>query len=162
MAGERAALTKEMGLVDGVGFVVGAIIGSGIFISPGVVLYHSGSAGASILCWILAMVIAMAGAMCYIEVGLLFQKTGGEFIYLQEAYSFNKKTPFLGSIFAFLFIWTSELARPAGVAVVTLTSAKYLSKPFFVKSEVPSLYLKAIALTLIGMLGSRDNNIIFN
>lgn len=151
---EGATLTKEMGLVDGVTFVVGAIIGSGIFISPGVVLENSGSAGVSIVCWSLGMVIAIAGALCYIEVGLLFPKTGGEYIYLREAYSFNKKNAaldFLGSLLAFLYTWTSCLIRPAGMAVITLTSAKYLLKPFFIDSTVPSLPLKAVALTLIGI-----------
>ena len=151
--GEGASLTKEMGLVDGVAFVVGALIGSGIFISPGVALAHSGSAGLSIICWLLAMVIAISGALCYIEVGLLFPKTGGEFIYLREAFSFKKRNialECLGSLFAFLYIWGAGLIRPAGVAVVTLTSSKYLSKPFYVDSEVPSIQLKAVALVLIG------------
>lgn len=152
---EGAALTKEMGLVDGVAFVVGAIIGSGIFITPGVVFAHSGSAGVSILCWLLGMLISIAGALCYIEVGLLFPKTGGEYVYLHEAYSFRKKNAaleFLGSLFAFLYTWASGLIRPAGAAVITLTSAKYLCKPFFVDSNVPPFQLKAVSLILIGRL----------
>lgn len=149
---EGATLAKEMGLVDGVAFVVGAIIGSGIFISPGVVLAHSGSAGVSIICWLLGMLMAIAGALCYIEVGLLFPKTGGEYVYLCEAYSFKKKNTaldFIGSLLAFLYIWTSGLIRPAGAAVITLTSAKYLAKPFFVDSDVPSFLLKTLSLILI-------------
>lgn len=149
---EGATLAKEMGLVDGVAFVVGAIIGSGIFISPGVVFAHSGSAGMSIICWLLGMLMAIGGALCYIEVGLLFPKTGGEYVYLYEAYSFKKKNTaldFMGSLFAFLYTWASGLIRPAGAAVITLTSAKYLSKPFFVDSDVPSFQLKALSLILI-------------
>ena len=151
---EGATLAREMGLVDGVALVVGAIIGSGIFISPGVVLDNAGSAGVSIMCWVVGMLIAIGGALCYVEVGLLFPKTGGEFVYIREAYSFNKRNAavdFLGSLLAFLFTWTSILIRPAGVAVITLASAKYLMKPFFVDSDVPSFPLKVVALILIGI-----------
>jgi hypothetical protein len=72
---------------------------------------------------------------------------------LREAFSFKKRNialDCLGSLFAFLYIWAAGLIRPAGVAVVTLTSSKYLSKPFYVDSEVPSIQLKAVALVLIG------------
>lgn len=159
--GKRASLTRELGLVDGIAFVVGSIIGSGIFATPGVVLLHANSVGMSTICWVLGMVIAIGGALCYIEVGLLIPKTGGEFIYILEAYSLNKKnraSEFVGSLLAFLFTWTAvTVLRPVGLAIITLTCAKYLVKPFYLSNEAPSIVAKPLALFIIGDTENADS-----
>lgn len=159
--GKQASLTRELGLVDGIAFVVGSIIGSGIFATPGVVLLHVNSVGMSTICWFLGMVIAIGGALCYIEVGLLFPKTGGELVYIFEAYSFKKKNrmvEFVGSLLAFLFTWTAvTVLRPVGLAIITLTCAKYLIKPFYLGTEAPSIVAKPLALCIIGNTWSTVN-----
>lgn len=58
--------------------IVGTMIGSGVFASPGAVLLHSGSVGLSLLVWVLAGVIALLGSLCYCELGTCIPESGGE------------------------------------------------------------------------------------
>lgn len=62
-------LKKELGLLNCVGIIVGNIIGTGIFISPGAVLQYTGSVGVSIIVWIVTGLVAFVGAFCYAELG---------------------------------------------------------------------------------------------
>ena len=52
------SLRKEMNLVDIVAYVVGAIIGSGIFITPAIIFEKTGSFAVSMICWFVGMIIA--------------------------------------------------------------------------------------------------------
>ena len=44
-------LKRELGLFSGIGLIVGTMIGSGIFVTPGGVLERSGSVAMSLLVW---------------------------------------------------------------------------------------------------------------
>ena len=109
------SLRKEMNLVDIVAYVVGAIIGSGIFITPAIILEKTGSFAVSMICWFVGMIIAICGVLCYIELGLLIPRTGAEYVYILHGFSFkkrNKWTELLGSLMAFLYTWTSYIHPP--------------------------------------------------
>ena len=151
----KVVLKKEITPLSGVGFVVGQLIGSGIFITPSHILSYTGSFGLSLMCWLIGGVVALAGALCYFELGLLVRKTGGEYAILLEAYSFRKKNRWvemLGSLIAFLFTWASVIVlRGASVSIITLTCARYLTRPFFINcdSDVPESVVKLLALTFL-------------
>ena len=56
---------------DGVGIIVNAIIGSGIFITPKSVLVYVGSPGMALVIWASTGFVCMIGALCYAELALM-------------------------------------------------------------------------------------------
>ena len=52
-------LKRELGLFNGVGIIIGIIVGSGIFVSPKGVLLFAGSPGLAIVVWVVSGVISM-------------------------------------------------------------------------------------------------------
>ena len=87
---ESGELKKDISLLSMIAFVIGLTIGSGIFITPTNVLKYSGSFGMALIVWIVGAFIAVAGGLCYCELGLLLKNSGGEYWYLKEAYNFGR------------------------------------------------------------------------
>ena len=147
------SLKKELTLINGVALVAGQIIGSGIFVSPNIVVRYSGSFGLSITLWLLGAIVAIICALCFCELGTLVKKCGGESAYILKAYTFKARGQFLGSLLAFLFVWTSIfITRPAGIAVIAIVFAKHLSGPVFIGSEIPGYVVTIIALSVVGVV----------
>ena len=69
-------LKRTVGLVEGICLIVGIMIGSGIFASPRSVARMSKSVGMSLAVWAGCGVIAIFGALSYLELGLMFQGSG--------------------------------------------------------------------------------------
>lgn len=61
--GERVHLRREIGLLPAVSFIIGTVVGSGIFIAPKGVLMNSGSVGLSLLVWALCGILSLFGKM---------------------------------------------------------------------------------------------------
>lgn len=61
--GERVHLRREIGLLPAVSFIIGTVVGSGIFIAPKGVLMNSGSVGLSLLVWTLCGILSLFGKM---------------------------------------------------------------------------------------------------
>ena len=90
--------------------ILGVMIGSGIFASPGEVLLQAGSPGAALVVWVLAGTIALMGAICYVELGTSIPESGGDYAYIRRAW---------GAPTAFAFVWTQIMCagmrpHPAG------------------------------------------------
>ena len=149
----RVTLKREITAFSGVFVVINQFIGSGIFITQSGILNYAGSFGVSLLCWVFGGTVALAGAMCYLELGLLVRKTGGEYAILLEAYSFRKKNRWvemLESLVSFLYTWTNVLLlRGMAVSIITMTCARYFTRPFFIGYEVPEAAVKLIALAIL-------------
>jgi len=115
-------LKRTLGIPSAVSLLVGIIIGSGIFATPKWVLLYTGSVGACIIVWILCGLISLFGALCYLELGLLIPKSGGEYQYLMKAF---------GCLPAFLFVWTWVPVKALAAAILMLIFASYVIEPFF-------------------------------
>jgi amino acid transporter len=119
---DKIELKKELGLLNGIGIIVGIIIGSGIFVSPKGVLQEVGSVGASLLVWVGCGIISLIGALCYAELGTSIPQSGGDYAYIKTAF---------GPLPAFLFLWVALFViMPAGNAIASLTLANYALVPF--------------------------------
>ena len=119
----EVSLKRVLGIPGGVAFLVGSIIGSGIFATPKWVLINTGSVGLSLVVWTLGGVIALLGSLCYIELGTMMAKSGGEYTYLSKAF---------GPLAGFMVSWVFVLfVKPAGTIMVLLVFASYAMEPFF-------------------------------
>ena len=143
---QRIALKKNVSVVNGIGLIVGTVIGSGIFLSPTSILTETNSIGASLLVWLGCGLLALFGSLCYAELGTLITKSGGEYSYLMAAF---------GRIPAYLFAWTSVLIiRPASGAIIALTFAEYVAKPFYPDCQPPTYLMKLLACSCLGKISA--------
>jgi APA family basic amino acid/polyamine antiporter len=150
-------LRRELNLFGAVSMIVGIVIGSGIFLGVNRVAAGAGSPWLIVLVWVVAGILTLMGALCYAELGVLFPKAGGEYVFLKEG---------LGSLPAFLSGWTAFTINLAGsAAALGIIFAEQLSvlKPFgyeaFVLLDVTFLGyhllidgVKITAAALIGVL----------
>ena len=77
MAESATGLERRLNALDGVSMVVGMIVGTGIFASPGVIVSQVQQVGISLFVWVVGGVLAMLGGLCYAELGTAIPETGG-------------------------------------------------------------------------------------
>jgi basic amino acid/polyamine antiporter, APA family len=98
-------LTRSLGMLDATAIIIGIVIGSGIFVLPNLIAGNIPSSTAIVMTWIGAGVLSLFGALAYAELGAMIPATGGQYIYLREAY---------GPLCAFVCGWTFMLAVLSG------------------------------------------------
>lgn len=60
---EAIHLKRRIGLLPAISFIIGTVVGSGIFIAPKGVLMNSGSVGVSLIVWTLCGVLSLFGEL---------------------------------------------------------------------------------------------------
>jgi APA family basic amino acid/polyamine antiporter len=123
-------MERHIGLSSVILLVIGNVIGSGIFLTSGVMLQHMPSSSLLILAWIAGGVLVLAGALTYAEMGAMFPQAGGLYLFLHEAY---------GPLLAFLFGWASLLVILTGqIGAIAIGFSEYFSYffPFFSSNHV--------------------------
>jgi len=119
---ENLQLERGIGKMAAIMLCFNGIVGSGIFVSPKGILEAAGTPGFSMIMWVICGVLATFGALCYVEIGCVIPKTGGEYPVLDHVYG---PTP------AFLFAWLyTSIMGPASMSVSCITFAKYLISIF--------------------------------
>ncbi|KAK6050351.1 hypothetical protein COOONC_12143 [Cooperia oncophora] len=72
----------KLGVLGATSYVIGNIIGSGIFITPASILRCTDSVGLSLAVWVACALIAILGALVYIELGTSIREAGCDFAYI--------------------------------------------------------------------------------
>lgn len=94
------------------------MIGTGILTTTGFLAGQLGSAQWVLLIWAVGAVCALAGAFCYSELGVNFPSSGGEYVYLTQAF---------GPTWGFMTGWVSFFAGfSAPIAAAALGFSDYL------------------------------------
>ncbi|KAG0304156.1 b(0,+)-type amino acid transporter 1, partial [Linnemannia gamsii] len=97
-----------MGLISAILMIVGTLIGTGIFASPGPLFESVHCTQTSFIIWAFAGVVCTIGAFAYVELGTMFPASGGDFQYLRRAY---------GKKVAWVFGWSYiTILNPIGTA----------------------------------------------
>src|SRR5262249_59494534 len=91
-------LARVLNLRDLTLLTIGSVIGSGIFLVPGKVLFHTQSqVGPAMLVWLVGGLLSLLGALTYSELSVVNPKAGGIYVHLRDCF---------GPLPAFLFGWT--------------------------------------------------------
>ncbi len=112
------ALLRDLNVLDATMLVMGAMIGSGIFIVSAESSRLVGAPGWLLVAWLLAGLMTISGAVTSAELAAMIPRAGGQYVYLRMAY---------GPIFGFLFGWSMFLVVQTGtIAAVAVAFAKFL------------------------------------
>ena len=126
----KPQLLRKLNLLDTTSLVIGAVIGSGIFMTSGFIADYLPSPGLILLVWLVGGFITLAGALTFAELGAMFPRAGGQYIYIREAYG-----PFAGYFFGWGFFW---FIMGGGIAALAVGFAEFFG--YF----VPALSTKSI------------------
>jgi APA family basic amino acid/polyamine antiporter len=125
---------RRLGLIDTTFLVIGAVVGSGIYMTPGIIAAGLPSPGLLLVVWLAGGLITLCGALSFAELGAMYPQAGGQYIYLREAY---------GPGAAFLFGWAFfGFIMCGGLAALAVAFAE------FIGSFVPVLSTAHVLLRL--------------
>lgn len=145
MTEKSDGLRKTLTPLDAVMIVVGNVVGVGIFTTTGFMASDLPDARWIMLAWIFGGFLTLLGALTYGELGAMFPRAGGDYVYVREAYG-----PWAG----FLVGWVGFLIiNPASIAALALGFVEYLL-PVAVRNPeaLPPLAPKLIAASSILVL----------
>jgi APA family basic amino acid/polyamine antiporter len=148
--GRKHELPRSLGVLDATTIVIGIVIGSGIFLLPNLIARNLPSSVAILSAWIIAGVLSFFGALAYAELGAMMPATGGQYVYLREAF---------GPMCAFVCGWTFMLAVLSGgsawLAVTFSMYARYFVPLTPAMSKVLSIAL-IVGLSTVNYVGVRE------
>jgi len=150
---QKPSLVRGLSLLDSVLLLVSGIIGSSIFLTAKDVAGPLPNPKLFFLVWVLGGVISLCACVAFAELGSMFPDSGGQYIYLREAY---------GDLVAFLYGWMLFTVGNGGsIAALSVASAAYMGNiiPFISQQHVifslagmPFTRAHAIGLVLIAIL----------
>jgi len=115
---KKPQFLRKLNLLDSTSLVIGAVIGSGIFMTAGFIAEYLPSPGLMLIVWLVGGLITTSGALSFAELGAMFPKAGGQYIYIREAYG-----PWAGFFFGWGFFW---FIMCGGIATLGVAFAEFL------------------------------------
>jgi len=112
-------LIRGLGPIAAISVNVGNIIGTGIFLKARVMTCNVGTPGRVIVVWIVAGLLALAGALTYAELTTMRPHAGAEYVITRDAY---------GRVWGFLNGWSQFLiSRTASAAALAVGFSIFLN-----------------------------------
>ncbi len=123
----KPTLVRGLGLLDSVLLLVSGIIGSSIFLTAKDIAGPLPQPVLFLLVWVLGALISLCACFAFAELGSMFPDSGGQYIYLREAY---------GDLIAFLYGWMLfSVANGGSIAALSVASAAYVGQIFPIVSQ---------------------------
>jgi basic amino acid/polyamine antiporter, APA family len=123
----QPTLVRGLTLLDSVLLLVSGIIGSSIFLTAKDIAAPLPHPALFLLVWVLGGLISLCACFPFAELGSMFPDSGGQYIYLREAY---------GDLVAFLYGWMLfAVANGGTIAALSVASAAYTGNVFPAVSE---------------------------
>jgi APA family basic amino acid/polyamine antiporter len=139
----KPGLVRGLSLLDSVLLLAGGIIGSSIFLTAKDIAGPLPHPALFLLVWVMGALISMCAAFAFAELGSMFPDSGGQYVYLREAF---------GDLVAFLYGWMLfAVANGGTIAALSVASAAYLSAIF------PAISQEHIVLTAAGITLTRTH-----
>src|ERR1700689_4457563 len=118
----QPTLVRGLSLLDSVLLLVSGIIGSSIFLTAKDIAGPLPQPVLFLLVWVIGGVISLFGCVAFAELGSMFPESGGQYVYLREAY---------GDLVAFLYGWMLfTVANGGTIAALSVASAAYTGQIF--------------------------------
>jgi APA family basic amino acid/polyamine antiporter len=137
----QPVLVRGLSLLDSVLLLVGGIIGSSIFLTAKDIAAPLPHPFWFLGVWVLGGLISLCACFAFAELGSMFPASGGQYVYLREAY---------GDLTAFLYGWMLFSVSNSGtIAALSVASGSYLGAVF------PALSQRHVVLTLSGIVVTR-------
>ena len=141
-------LKREIGFFSATILVIANMIGTGIFTTSGFIMEELGNPQTMLLCWLVGGIFALCGALCYGELGAMFPRAGGEYVFLRES---------LGKGMGFLSGWISLIvgfSAPIAAASIAFATYFFLALPASFNPEfiVPFLGVNILTISPITTL----------
>src|SRR6201988_2847830 len=120
--GKQPTLVRGLSLLDSVLLLVSGIIGSSIFLTAKDIAGPLPQPVLFLLVWVLGALISLCACFAFAELGSMFPDSGGQYIFLREAY---------GDLVAFLYGWMLfAVANGGSIAALSVASAAYTGNVF--------------------------------
>jgi APA family basic amino acid/polyamine antiporter len=150
---QQPSLVRGLTLLDSVLLLASGIIGSSIFLTAKDIAGPLPNPTLFFLVWVLGGLISLCACVAFAELGSMFPDSGGQYIYLREAY---------GDLVAFLYGWMLfTVANGGTIAALSVASAAYMGniipaiseeRVIFSLAGVPFTRAHAVGLILIAIL----------
>lgn len=141
---------------DSVSIIVGIVVGVSIFKVPGLIFSQVSTPLEGLFAWAIGAVVGLCGALTYAELATMHRRSGGEYVFLSQAY---------GPCFGFLFGW----AQLTGVFSGSIGSMAYVFSDYALASTsldasfgVVLASLSVVVLTTLHILGVRIGKTVQN
>jgi basic amino acid/polyamine antiporter, APA family len=147
------ALVRTLRQSDLLLLFIGSVIGSGIFLTPGLILRQlNGSVGFSLLVWVVGGVLSLLGALTYAELSATNPEAGGLYCFIRDGF---------GRIAAFLYGWSLFLVIASGtIAALARAFTRYLTEiiPLSASGATLVSVLMIAVVTAVNVWGTRKSS----